>query len=231
MAKKLKKRPPKSAAKSKKKTVAKRRPASAKKTSKKPAPKKSTTKSHSARLIVLSAPSGAGKSTICQRLVAEFPQIRLSISTTTRPRRPAETDGVHYHFVSQQVFEQKITRNEFAEWAEVHGNRYGTAVATIEGFLKQGKHVLFDIDVQGAMNLRKRYGKRTLLIFILPPSMEELRSRLEGRKSDSPAVIEKRMQNAYSEVGWSKTFDHQITNDNLERAYAELVQILRKECL
>lgn len=237
MAKKLKKKPKKSAAQSKKqsnnKTAAKRRPArSTKKPVRKTAAKKTaTSKSRPPRLIVLSAPSGAGKSTICQRLVAEFPQIQLSISTTTRPRRPAETDGVHYHFVSQQTFEQKIAKNDFAEWAEVHGNRYGTAVATIEDFLKQGKHVLFDIDVQGAMNLRKRYGKRTLLVFILPPSMEELRSRLEGRKSDAPAVIEKRMKNAYNEVGWSEKFDHQITNDNLERAYAELVQILRKECL
>jgi guanylate kinase len=218
--KKLKKKAKKLATKSKKKTVAKR-----------PAASKKPAKRRPARLIVLSAPSGAGKSTICQRLIAEFPQIRLSISTTTRPQRPAETDGVHYHFVSPEIFEQKILHNDFAEWAEVHGNRYGTAVATIEGFLKQGKHVLFDIDVQGAMNLRKRYGKRTLLVFILPPSMEELRSRLEGRKSDSPAVIEKRMKNAYSELGWSQKFDYQITNDHLERAYAELVQILRKECL
>jgi len=233
VAKKLKKKVKKSAAKSKKKTAAFRRPArSAKKPVRKTLVKKtSASKSRPPRLIVLSAPSGAGKSTICQRLVAEFPQIQLSISTTTRPQRPAEMDGVHYHFVNQQTFEQKIAKNDFAEWAEVHGNRYGTAVATIEDFLKQGKHVLFDIDVQGAMNLRKRYGKRTLLVFILPPSMEELRSRLEGRKSDAPAVIEKRMKNAYSEVGWSKQFDHQITNDNLERAYAELVQILRKECL
>jgi guanylate kinase len=229
LAKKLKKKAKKSAAKSKKKTAAKRRPATS---TKKATQKLSTNSKHRpARLIVLSAPSGAGKSTMCQRLVAEFPQIRLSISTTTRPRRPAETDGVHYHFVSPETFEQKIANNEFAEWAEVHGNRYGTAVATIDGFLKQGKHVLFDIDVQGAMNLRKRYGKRTLLVVMLPPSMEELRSRLEGRKSDSPAVIEKRMKNAYSEVEWSQKFDHQITNDHLERAYAELVQILRKECL
>lgn len=226
MAKKLKKKAKKSAAKPKKKSAGKSLPA-AKKTKKKP----SAAKSRPPRLIVLSAPSGAGKSTICQRLVSQFPQIRLSISTTTRPRRPAEADGVHYHFVSTETFEQKIANNEFAEWAEVHGNRYGTAVATIEGFLKQGKHVLFDIDVQGAMNLRKRYGKRTLLVFILPPSMEELRSRLEGRKSDSPAVIEKRMKNAYSELEWSQKFDYQITNDHLERAYAELVQILRKECL
>lgn len=190
---------------------------------------KARTETHP-RLIVLSAPSGAGKSTLCERLIKQFPKIALSISTTTRKRREYEKNGVHYHFVSPEDFEKKIQKGDFAEWAEVHGNRYGTAVSTIEGFLDQGRHVLFDIDVQGAMNLKKRYGERTLLIFILPPSMEELKTRLTKRNETSQS-IETRLKNAYNEVRWSAKFDHQITNDDLERAYEELKQIIQKECL
>lgn len=183
------------------------------------------------KLIILSAPSGTGKTTLCERLVKEFPQIAISISTTTRPKRDYETDGVHYHFVTEDQFSKKIAKNEFAEWADVHGRRYGTTTATVDALLKQGKCVLFDIDVQGALNLRKRYGQQTLLIFIHPPSMDELRSRLEKRKSETSESIETRMRNAYNELGWSGKFDHQITNDNLERAYQDLKNIVQKECL
>jgi guanylate kinase len=183
------------------------------------------------RLIVLSAPSGAGKSTLCERLIRDYPQIALSISTTTRPKREYEQDGVHYHFVTREAFDQQVADGAFAEWAEVHNNRYGTALSTIDNFLKKGKHVLFDIDVQGAMNLRKRYGARTLLVFVHPPSMEELKQRLMKRKSESTQTIETRLRNAENEVRWSGKFDHQITNDHLDRAYQELTQIIQKECL
>lgn len=183
------------------------------------------------RLIVLSAPSGAGKSTLCDRLIQEYPSIKLSISTTTRARRDYETDGVHYHFATRPEFEEKAKKGEFAEWAQVHDNLYGTAISTIDNFLKDGKHVLFDIDVQGAMNLKKRYGARTLLIFVHPPSMDELKARLTKRKSESSRSIETRLRNAYDEIRWSGKFDHQITNDDLDRAYAELKQIIQKECL
>jgi len=184
------------------------------------------------RLIVISAPSGAGKTTLCERLMAEFgDKIVLSISTTTRSIRHYEREGVHYFFVTPEEFRAKIQRGEFAEWAEVHKNLYGTARKTIENCLAGGKHVLFDIDVQGAMSLRGQYGDRVLLIFIHPPSLEVLQERLTKRKGDSSTSIETRLRNAYNELEWSRKFDHQITNDDLERAYRELREIVRKECL
>ena len=182
------------------------------------------------RLIVLAAPSGAGKTTLCEMLLRDYPNIRLSISTTTRQKRPNEVDGVHYHYVTREKFQDKIDAGEFAEWAEVHGHRYGTSRKTVDTFLGAGNSVLFDIDVQGAMSLLKIYKERVLLIFIHPPSMEILERRLRERRSDSPAAIEKRLQNAYNEVEWSKKFDYQITNDNLSRAYQELKNIIEKEC-
>jgi len=182
------------------------------------------------RLIIISAPSGAGKTTLCDLLLKEFPRIKQSISTTTRPRRPHEQNGVHYFFISQTEFETKRTQGEFAEWAEVHGNLYGTSTKTIETILYAGNHVLFAIDVQGALNLKKLYDKRALLIFIHPPSMEELQKRLIQRKGDSPEAIENRLKNAYSEVAWSQKFDYQIINDNLETAYQQLRQIIVREC-
>lgn len=183
------------------------------------------------RLIVISAPSGAGKTTLCEMLIKEFPQTGLSISMTTRPKRPYETDGVHYHFVTPEVFQQKLKNGELAESAEVHGNLYGTPKAEIERHLNAGKNVLFDIDVQGAMSLLKQYQDRVLLVFIHPPSMEILEERIRNRKGDSPASIERRLQNAYNELGWSKSFDYRITNDDLTRAYQELKGIIQLECL
>lgn len=144
--------------------------------------------------------------------------------------RHYEKEGVHYHFVSPSEFEDKIARGDFAEWAEVHGRRYGTDRKVIEENLKAGKHVLFDIDVQGAMNLQKQYSDRTLLIFIEPPSLEVLEERLRNRKGDSTASIETRLRNAYNEMQWSRKFDYQIVNDELERAYRELREIVEREC-
>lgn len=183
------------------------------------------------RLIVISAPSGAGKTTLCEMLIKEFPQIGLSISMTTREKRPYETDGVHYHFTTKENFEASQKRGELAESAEVHGNWYGTPRSEIEKHLKAGKNVLFDIDVQGAMSLLKIYQTRVLLVFINPPSMEALEERIRNRRGDTPASIERRLRNAYNELGWSKSFDYQITNDDLSRAYQELRGIVQTECL
>ena len=182
------------------------------------------------RLILISAPSGAGKTTLCKMLLKEHPDIALSISTTTRKCRPQETPGVHYNFVTPAEFQKKIDDGDFAEWAEVHNNRYGTSKAVVDGFLREGKHVLFDIDVQGADSLLNLYPERALLVFIRPPSMEALEDRLVKRKGDSANTIERRMQNAYDELGWSGRFDYQIVNDDLQRAYAELKAIVEKEC-
>jgi guanylate kinase len=145
--------------------------------------------------------------------------------------RPYEKEGVHYHFVSRDAFQMKVEAGDFAEWADVHGKLYGSDRKVIDSALTAGKHLLFDIDVQGAMNLRKLYGARTVLIFIEPPSVEILEQRLRGRKADSPEVIETRLRNAYNELQWSGKFDYQIINDDLERAYAELRKIIERECL
>lgn len=183
------------------------------------------------RLILISAPSGAGKTTLCEKLLKEFPNVRLSISSTTRPMRPYEKNGQHYFFISQEDFQHKIFENKFAEWAEVHGNLYGTSKEMIEDFFAKGFHVLFDIDVQGALSLRKTYGARALLIFIHPPSIAELEKRLHERKGDSKEAIAKRLKNALHEITFSKEFDYEITNDNLDRAYGELEKIIKDECL
>jgi guanylate kinase len=182
------------------------------------------------RLIIISAPSGAGKTTLCEMLIKDFPKIQLSLSTTTRPRRHYEQEGVHYHFVDRPTFQKMIDHGEFAEWAEVHHQLYGTNKAAIEAKLAGGFHVLFDIDVQGAMSLKNQYKDRVLLIFIHPPSMKVLQERLVQRKGDSGASIETRLQNAYNELEWSKSFDHQITNDDLSAAYQKLKEIVTSEC-
>lgn len=183
------------------------------------------------RLIIISAPSGAGKTTLCDMLLKDFPQIMLSISATTRPKRPYEADSVHYFFLKAEDFQRKIDNHQFAEWAKVHGHLYGTPKTAIDQWLQQGRHVLFDIDVQGAMSLLKSYGEKVLLVFIKPPSMEVLQKRLIDRKGDSAPSIEKRLENAYNEIEWSKSFDYQITNDHLDKAYQELKEIIKKECL
>lgn len=183
------------------------------------------------RLVVISAPSGAGKTTLSSMLLKEFPQLQRSVSTTTRPKRPNEVEGTHYHFVDDETFQEKIQKNQFAEWALVHGKRYGTTRSTIESLLAKGNHPVFDIDVQGAMNLKALYGDRVLLIFIHPPSMEALKERLVQRKGDSAESIENRLKNAYSEIQWSQKYDYQIINDNLEGAYQKLKTIIQTECL
>lgn len=182
------------------------------------------------RLIIISAPSGAGKTTLCELLLKDFPQITQSISTTTRPQRPHEQNGVHYFFISASEFEAKKQAGDFAEWAEVHGNLYGTSKTTIETLLKKGHHVLFAIDVQGALSLKQLYPSRALLIFVHPPSMRELEKRLIARKGDTPQSIEKRLKNAYTEVAWSQKFDYQIVNDDLQTAYQQLKKIILSEC-
>lgn len=174
------------------------------------------------KLIVISAPSGAGKTTLCLRLLKDIPQLVLSISTTTRKPRGQEKEGVDYFFVTKQAFEKMIQENGFAEWASVHENYYGTSRAVIENSFANGRSVLLDIDVQGAESLRRSYGKQCFTVFVSPPSLDELESRLRSRATDTETSIQKRMQNARQEMAEASKFHHIIVNDDLERAYSEL---------
>ncbi len=174
-------------------------------------------------LIVVSAPSGAGKSSLCARLLERMKdRLALSISTTSRAPRGSEQNGVEYYFVAASEFEQKIRDQEFAEWAQVHGNYYGTSKKTLQAFWTGRKHVLLDIDVQGADSLLSAYPERTLTVFIAPPSLQILEQRLRGRGTDSEESVQKRMNNAVDEMSRQAEFHRVILNDDFERAYAEL---------
>lgn len=179
-------------------------------------------------LFIVSAPSGAGKTSLCNELIDIFPDVRHSVSYTTRLPRPGERNGVDYFFVSRQEFQRMVENGEFAEWAEVHGNLYGTAVKTLEEIRAQGIHVLLDIDCQGARQLKQLYGDAVYL-FILPPDFPELRRRLEGRKSDSPEVIEQRLRVAADEVRESSWYDYLIVNDNFSQALERLKSVVIAE--
>ena len=174
-------------------------------------------------LIVVSAPSGAGKSTLCVRLLKEYSdRLALSISTTSRSPRGVEQHGIEYFFTGKEDFAEKIARDAFAEWAQVHDNYYGTSKQTLEDFWNAGKHVLLDIDVQGAESLRQAYPERCLTVFIAPPSIEVLEQRLRGRGTDSEETIQKRMKNAVGELKEQSKFDLIIVNNALEDAYQQL---------
>ncbi|GFK92772.1 Guanylate kinase [Fundidesulfovibrio magnetotacticus] len=171
--------------------------------------------------LIVSAPSGAGKSTLIKALRREFPDIGYSISCTTRAPRPGEQDGVDYLFASQERFRELIGQGHFAEWAQVHGNYYGTPKQAVLDMLAQGRDVLFDIDVQGARALKANLGLGHT-VFVLPPSRGELLRRLQGRASDSPETVALRMENARGEIAQADWFEHVIVNDVLERAVDEL---------
>jgi len=180
-------------------------------------------------ILILSAPSGAGKTSLCRELFKTFPDIRESISYTTRKPRPGEVDGEAYHFVSQEEFERMVDEDAFAEWALVHGNMYGTALKTLEEARKNGVNLVLDIDCQGALKLKEQFDGG-IYVFILPPSMEELRRRLENRSSDAQDVIERRILRAADEIKESRWYDYIIINDNFEVASSELSAIVIAHC-
>lgn len=177
-------------------------------------------------LYIVSAPSGAGKSTLCRVLTERLPALRYSISTTTRPPREGEVDGRDYFFTDVETFKAGIQHNKWAEWAEVHGNYYGTSAEFIDHERAAGRDVLLDIDVQGAAQLRVKYPD-AVTIFIMPPSLDVLRQRLEQRGADSPETIEKRMANARQEIAQRDVYQYIIVNDRLEAAAEKLVAIFR----
>ncbi len=176
-------------------------------------------------LIAFSAPSGAGKTTICKKLVQRHPDFKISVSATTRPPRPNEQDGVDYFFMSEEEFRKHIENKNFLEYENVHGHYYGTLRSKVEELLSQGYTVLFDIDVNGALNIKKQFPE-AILIFIKPPSIEELRRRLRKRHTDDEAEIEKRLQRLQFEYERAKLFDYIVVNDNLERTIRQIEEII-----
>ena len=171
--------------------------------------------------LVLCAPSGTGKTTLSKRLIAEFPRFAYSVSCTTRAPRPGEIDGKDYIFLSTHDFHTLRQKGHFAEWAEVHGNFYGTPLSAATDLLREGRDLLFDVDVQGAAQL-KRVLPSAVLIFILPPSRSALEMRLRGRDSETEVSLVSRMANAKNELTQANWFDIWIINDNIEEAYAHL---------
>ncbi|MFN3171388.1 MAG: guanylate kinase [Hyphomicrobiales bacterium] len=175
-------------------------------------------------ILVLSSPSGAGKSTLARQLLQDegLPTPKLSVSVTTRQRRPSEIEGTHYHFIDEVSFLQRRDQGALLEWAEVHGNFYGTPREPVERALSQGHIMLFDIDWQGTEQVRAAMPEDTVTVFVLPPSFEELRARIIRRAEDKPDVIEKRLENARDEMTHWRDYDYVITNTDLGEAYEQL---------
>ena len=181
-------------------------------------------------IFVVSAPSGAGKTTLCSKLLAKDGNIRPSVSYTTRLPRPGEEDGRDYSFVTERVFRAMIRRGEFVEWAEVHGNLYGTSKKRLQALMRSGFDVILDIDVQGARQIRDSIDGG-VFIFILPPSMKTLRERIEKRKSNTKADIERRLRRAAAEIREYKSYDYVIVNDSLKLALKSLEAVVAAERL
>ena len=182
------------------------------------------------KMLIVSAPSGSGKSTIVNWLMQEHPELKLyfSISCTSRAPRGTDQNGVEYFFLTPEEFKAKIQNDEFLEYEEVYENRfYGTLKQQVENQREQGQNVVFDVDVKGGINIKKYYGDEALSLFIQPPSVEELRRRLEGRKTDTPEAIEERLAKAEYEMTFAPQFDKIIVNDDLETAKQETLKIVK----
>lgn len=182
------------------------------------------------KLIIVSAPSGSGKSTIVRWLMEQHPELKLyfSVSCTSRQPRGTEQDGVDYFFLQPDEFRQKIANGEFLEYEEVYIDRfYGTLKAQVERQREAGQNVVFDVDVKGGVNIKKYYGDEAMSLFIQPPSVEELRRRLEGRATDTPEAIQQRLDKAEYELTFAPKFDHIVVNDDLETAKQEALRLLK----
>jgi guanylate kinase len=180
-------------------------------------------------MFILSSPSGAGKTTMARRLLDHDSHLRMSVSVTTRPIRPGEVDGRDYHFVSQDQFDRMVEAGELMEWAQVFGNSYGTPKAHIRAGLKEGQDFLFDIDWQGTQQLFQKAETDVVRVFLLPPSLDELRRRLTGRGTDSAEVIAGRMARAQAEISHWDGYDYVVVNDEIDACFAKVVEILVAE--
>jgi guanylate kinase len=190
------------------------------------------TASRRGMILILSSPSGAGKTTLTRMLMQDKSlDLTLSVSVTTRARRSSEIDGIHYRFIDRREFDRMKSDGDLLEWAEVHGNGYGTPRAPVEQVLAEGRDMLFDVDWQGARQMRERLGDDVVTIFVLPPSMRELRSRLERRAEDSSTTIDERLDNAKSEIERWRNYHYVIVNDDLQRAYSDALAIVTAERL
>ena len=179
------------------------------------------------RLFVISGPSGAGKGTLLAELRKQRPDLGLTVSATTRSPRPGEVDGTSYYFLSDEEFRRRIAAGEFVEWAEVHGHLYGTLVSEVKRLLAKGHSLVLDLDVQGALNVRKVYPD-AVLVFIEPPSLQVLEERLRGRGTEDEASIELRLKNARHEMELADQYDVRIVNDTVDRAAQELGSVMRR---
>jgi guanylate kinase len=175
-------------------------------------------------LLVISSPSGAGKTTLARQLAEKY-GLHFSVSYTTRPPRAGETNGKDYHFIGDAEFSRMVSAREFAEWAYVHGQRYGTAIATVNKAIEEGVDCIFDIDYQGGQQIRQQWRDDSILCFILPPSMAELERRLRQRATDSAEAIERRLATAHKELKHYSEYDYLVVNDQLERALTDLSAI------
>lgn len=179
------------------------------------------------KVLIFSAPSGSGKTTIVKHLLKHFPELEFSISATSRAPRGEEKDGIDYYFMDAAEFMARVEEGEFVEWEEVYkGTCYGTLRAEIDRIWDRGHVVVFDVDVVGALNIKKLFGDQALSVFIMPPSVEALRERLVGRGTDTPEAIEHRLAKAEQEIAYAPNFDRVIINDDLETAYAEAVAVV-----
>lgn len=178
------------------------------------------------KVIVLVAPSGAGKTTIAKRLLADYPKIKFSVSATTRPRREGETDGEDYYFLTRKEFNNRIENDEFLEWESYSGNKYGTLRSEVDKLVESGYFPLLDIEVKGALNIQRLYDTDAISIFIEPPSMEVLKQRLAKRGSETDESLKKRLKRAEMEMTYADRFDYTVVNDNLKTAYREVKNII-----
>ncbi len=183
---------------------------------------------NSTKLIVISAPSGTGKTSIIKEILNKYSdKILFSISVTTRPRRTNEVDGVDYYFVQEEEFKRMIENDEFIEWEKIYDYYYGTPKSEIERAKKEGKHILFELDVNGSLKLKKLYPD-AITIFIVPPGLEELENRLRKRNTETPETFQKRIERAKMELGMSKHFDFEVKNYNLDEAIQDVEKIIRQ---